>query len=153
MPIGKIIALLAEEGDDISNLQIPKDDVAPRRRRKREASPSVHPSTPNFRPTLHTGIAATSALPRGMGLPNTHDLSSHPYIGFLIENGITDAAKIKGTGVRGMLTKGDVLCVLGARVEPTRFFQVRSIPDSRSKHEQKTSQKAAASCEGAYFMT
>lgn len=43
----------------------------------------------------------------------------------LSENNVSsqDASKIKGTGVRGMLTKGDVLTFLGVVEKPTGSFK------------------------------
>lgn len=37
--------------------------------------------------------------------------------------GVQDPEKIKGTGVRGMLTKGDVLAFLGKASSPTGTFK------------------------------
>jgi len=41
----------------------------------------------------------------------------------LHEHGVQDPEKIKGTGVRGMLTKGDVLAFLGKASSPTGTFK------------------------------
>lgn len=41
----------------------------------------------------------------------------------LQEYGVQDPEKIKGTGVRGMLTKGDVLAFLGKASSPTGTFK------------------------------
>jgi len=41
----------------------------------------------------------------------------------LVENGISDADKLKGTGRRGMLTKGDVLAHLGKASSPTGTYK------------------------------
>lgn len=54
-------------------------------------------------------------------------MSSHPLfpsvLRLLEENGIQDADKIKGTGVRGMLTKGDVLAYLGKASGPMGTYK------------------------------
>ena len=44
-------------------------------------------------------------------------------IRLLIEGGVTDAEAIKGTGVRGMLTKGDVLAHLGRASNPLGTYK------------------------------
>jgi hypothetical protein len=49
----------------------------------------------------------------------------------LQENSVQDPEKIKGTGVRGMLTKGDVLAFLGKASSPTGTFKpVQLKPES-----------------------
>jgi hypothetical protein len=48
----------------------------------------------------------------------------------LQEHSVQDPEKIKGTGVRGMLTKGDVLAFLGKASSPTGTFkQTQLKPD------------------------
>lgn len=42
----------------------------------------------------------------------------------LQEYGVEDPEKIKGTGLRGMLTKGDVLAFLGKASSPTGTFKL-----------------------------
>lgn len=44
-------------------------------------------------------------------------------IRLLIEGNVADAEAIPGTGVRGMLTKGDVLAYLGRASSPTGTFK------------------------------
>ncbi|KAG2366786.1 single hybrid motif-containing protein [Suillus spraguei] len=90
--VGKVIALLAEEGDDISNLEAPKEESKPA------------PSTP-VAPPKHS----------------KHLLPS--VIRLLIEGNVVDAEAIPGTGVRGMLTKGDVLAYLGRASSPLGTFK------------------------------
>jgi pyruvate/2-oxoglutarate dehydrogenase complex dihydrolipoamide acyltransferase (E2) component len=41
----------------------------------------------------------------------------------LLENTVTNLEKIKGTGIRGMLTKGDVLTFLGKASNPLGTFK------------------------------
>ncbi|KAG7453024.1 single hybrid motif-containing protein [Guyanagaster necrorhizus] len=112
IPIGKVIAMLAEEGDDISNVQAPKEA---------EASPTsslpkqeAAPSTPHPAPTP---VAHSSS-------PPTHPRTLFPSVYRLLqENNITNAEQIKGTGVRGMLTKGDVLAFLGKASGPLGTYK------------------------------
>lgn len=46
----------------------------------------------------------------------------------LAENNIHDASKITGTGVRGMVTKGDVLTFLGRASGPLGTFKQSPTP-------------------------
>ncbi|KII89285.1 hypothetical protein PLICRDRAFT_110091 [Plicaturopsis crispa FD-325 SS-3] len=107
--VGKVIALLAEEGDDISNLQPPK-----------ESSPSPSQSPPQPQPQFPPTPSAPAPTPP----PKAHTPLKHTHPLFpsvhrlLLEAGITDADTITGTGVRGMLTKGDVLTFLGKASGP-----------------------------------
>ena len=115
VPVGKVIALLAEDGDDISNLKAPEDESPPAMPSK-EAAPSPTPTPPS----QSVSSSSSSAQPEHKNsgaiksskpvLPSVHRL--------LLENNISDADQIKGTGVRGMLTKGDVLAHLGKVSSP-----------------------------------
>jgi pyruvate/2-oxoglutarate dehydrogenase complex dihydrolipoamide acyltransferase (E2) component len=57
----------------------------------------------------------------------------------LQEYGIQDLEKIKGTGMRGMLTKGDVLAFLGKASSPTGTFkQTQLSPGSEATQPAQT---------------
>jgi pyruvate/2-oxoglutarate dehydrogenase complex dihydrolipoamide acyltransferase (E2) component len=57
----------------------------------------------------------------------------------LQEYGIQDLEKIKGTGIRGMLTKGDVLAFLGKASSPTGTFkQTQLSPGSEATQVAQT---------------
>lgn len=112
IPVGQLIALLAEEGDDISNLEIPKPKPAaakPDETPKSEAAPPPPPPSPAPpRPAKHI----------------EHSRPLFPSVSRLLqEHDIPNLEKIKGTGVRGMLTKGDVLAYLGKASSPTGTFK------------------------------
>ncbi|KAF8415899.1 single hybrid motif-containing protein [Boletus edulis BED1] len=111
--VGRVIALLAEEGDDISNLEAPKEE---------QSSPAPKAETSAATPS---SPPASQTPPEPVQEPKTH--SHHPthskhlmpsVIRLLIEGGVANAEVIKGTGVRGMLTKGDVLAHLGRASNP-----------------------------------
>jgi pyruvate/2-oxoglutarate dehydrogenase complex dihydrolipoamide acyltransferase (E2) component len=120
--VGQVIALLAEEGDDISNLEAPKEEVAP----KQESAPAKEQSTPP--PTSQTSSlpSSTSSGQEGTKL-HGHPTHSRPLfpsvLRLLTEHGIEDTEKIKGTGIRGMLTKGDVLAFLGKASGPMGTYK------------------------------
>lgn len=130
--VGKTIAMLAEEGDDISNIEAPKDDAP-------SAAPSSTPTDDKSKqtsdksapePSSQTAASTGSAAPSSQGSPSSN--AHHHFKGplfpsvqrLIAENGIEDAeSKIKGTGVRGMITKGDVLAFLGKAKTPTGSFK------------------------------
>lgn len=54
----------------------------------------------------------------------SHSRPLFPSVARLLhEHSVQDPEKIKGTGVRGMLTKGDVLAFLGKASSPTGTFK------------------------------
>ena len=54
----------------------------------------------------------------------SHSRPLFPSVARLLQgHGVQDPEKIKGTGVRGMLTKGDVLAFLGKASSPTGTFK------------------------------
>ena len=112
MPVGKLIALLAEEGDDLSNIEIPADapSAAPSASQSGPAEPPLPPPSP--------------LAPKG---PTDHIHPDGPVfpsvLRLLNEFHVSHFKKIEGTGVRGMLTKGDVLAFLGKASTPTGTFK------------------------------
>ncbi|WVQ79724.1 hypothetical protein IAT38_001824 [Cryptococcus sp. DSM 104549] len=127
IPVGQIIAILAEEGDDLSAIEIPSD-----------TSP---PSAPNSSPSSSSDPAAKTDVEepkRGGEEPKRvearkeetgevkvekhghkevkHDKPLFPSVSRLLqESDLTPSqiSSLKGTGRHGMLTKGDVLLALG----------------------------------------
>jgi len=117
IPVGKVIALIVEEGDDISNLEVPKEEGSKPSEPTRTAEPEKKPDTP------------PSSVPAP---PSPSESAVHIHIEgpvfpsvmrLLNEAGIKDYQKIKGTGVRGMLTKGDVLAYMGKASSPTGTYK------------------------------
>ncbi len=133
--VGKTIAMLAEEGDDISNVEVPKEEEAapaPKSASPEGSSNQADVTSDKSDPEPSTQTAAST----GKAAPSTPDSSSsnahHEFKGplfpsvqrLIAENDIQDAEnKIKGTGVRGMITKGDVLAFLGKAKSPTGSFK------------------------------
>ena len=120
VPVGRIIALLAEEGDDISNLQPPKEEKLAHKQATASSSPSPQAEPPKYAaettsspsPQLHSSTPLSHSRPL---FPSVHRL--------LLEFGVADLHSIKGTGVRGMLTKGDVLAFLGKASGPLGTYK------------------------------
>lgn len=120
VPVGKVIALLAEEGDDISNLEIPQEDSQPSQPKPESAA---KPESSTFTPpsTIPDKSGASPSVPPqrpAHGEPSSSRPLFPSVLRLLQEHGISDADKIKGTGVRGMVTKGDVLAYLGKASGP-----------------------------------
>ena len=110
MPVGKLIAVLVEEGDDPSNIEIPAEttSAAPTALRSEPAQPPSPSPSARKGPTEHVH-------PDGPVFPSVLRL--------LHELQVSNSSKIKGTGVRGMITKGDVLAFLGKASTPTGTFK------------------------------
>jgi len=130
--VGKVIALLAEEGDDISNLQPPQEDTSPRRQQKPESTSSSVPPPPAQEskppsPSPESKHAHSSTPPSHSRplFPSVHRL--------LLENDISKPSQIRGTGVRGMLTKGDVLAFLGKASGPMGTYKESPPPMAQTQ--------------------
>ena len=119
VPVGRVIALLAEEGDDISNLEAPKEEPKSALVQKPETSAATPtPPPPPFQ------ASEPAQAPKTHSHHPTHSKHLMPsVVRLLIEGGVTDAEVIRGTGVRGMLTKGDVLTYLGRASNPLGTYK------------------------------
>lgn len=113
--VGKIIAFLAEEGDDISNLQVPKEEA---KQSPKSEAPSSMTSSPPSTPQKLEPVQEVSVH---------HPTHSKPLLPsvlrLLVEHSVTNPETIKGTGVRGQLTKGDVLAYLGKASSPMGTYK------------------------------
>jgi len=133
VPVGKVIALLAEEGDDISNLEAPKEGP-PAQKTTSSAPPAPEPKKPQesqpTKPITHHGP------------PPRHTRPLFPSVQRLVlEHGITSLDAIKGTGVRGMLTKGDILAYLGKASGPTGTYRAPISPIEEANKNRKPTEK------------
>jgi len=117
--VGTLIAMLAEEGDDISNLQPPSESESKPVPKKEESTSSSSSSTSAPSPPQPQPSASTHHdFPKGPIFPSVMRLLAEHNVP------VKEAKKIKGTGVRGMLTKGDVLAHLGLASTPTGTFRI-----------------------------
>ncbi|BEI79649.1 hypothetical protein CcaverHIS002_0101780 [Cutaneotrichosporon cavernicola] len=116
VPIGEVIAVLAEEGDDLSKLEVPSD-LSPHQ----DAVPSVDAQeAPKEAPK-----EVKQAAPESSGV-KAHRQIDHskpmlPSVALLLqESSLSDeqVAEIKGTGLHGILTKGDILAAEGKIKSP-----------------------------------
>ncbi|CAE7176418.1 unnamed protein product [Rhizoctonia solani] len=144
--VGTLIALLAEEGDDISNLQPPAESESKSSESPKKEEQSTSASSAATAPTSRSSPSAPeSAVPSS---PH-HDFPKGPLfpsvMRLLAQHHVSskDAKKIKGTGVRGMLTKGDILAHLGLASTPTGTFKITQPKDTPA-----TVSKASTKAEG-----
>lgn len=126
--VGKTIAMIAEEGDDISNVQVPEDVAAPPAASSDPSAQTSDKSEPVASTQTAASTAAAAPSTPGASSSNAHHHFKGPLFPsvqrLIAENNIEDAeTKIKGTGVRGMITKGDVLAFLGKAKTPTGSFK------------------------------
>lgn len=122
IPVGQVIAWLADVGDDLSSLKIPdvKEEPIPKKEEKAEINSKEEPTKTSDKSTGHengqkklasshnSSSILNPANPAQTLLPSVHSL--------LGENKISreDAIKnIKASGKNGRLLKGDVLAYLG----------------------------------------
>ena len=131
--VGKIIALLAEEGDDISNLQPPAEEAKPE---PAQRSTTPEPETSKSEPAPTPSTSAPSHSHKHF----EHSRPLFPSVLRLLQaHNVDSLDKIKGTGVRGMLTKGDILAHLGLASGPTGTFKEKHGLD---EHKLKPGQKS-----------
>jgi len=129
IPVGKVVALLAEEGDDISNLEAPKEEAVAPPQLKEICSSSPPGSSPPAPRTPESHSGGTHELHSHTHVPLEHSRPLFPSVHrLLLENNVTNPEKIRGTGVRGMLTKGDVLTFLGKASNPLGTFKFGPSP-------------------------
>lgn len=107
IPVGQVIAVLAEQGDDLSSITIPETPAASASAQpKQEAAKSEQKAREQ---------------PRDERKHREHKEIKHgkplfPSVSRLLQESslsTEEMAKLKGTGRHGMLTKGDVLYALG----------------------------------------
>ncbi|KAF9356262.1 hypothetical protein BGX34_010017 [Mortierella sp. NVP85] len=96
VPVNEIIALLAEEGDDLSKIEIPKSNAAPKSEEKQTQAPKQEPQ--------HQQQTASTPSSKLLSPAVAH---------LLLQHHITDVTKIPSTGPKGRVLKGDVLAFLG----------------------------------------
>ncbi|KAF1965105.1 hypothetical protein BU23DRAFT_546502 [Bimuria novae-zelandiae CBS 107.79] len=119
VPVGARIAVTAEEGDDLSTLEIPAEESkpskseAPKEETKSKSAPV--PKEERFSaPAPKSSASGASKSGAGEATKQTYPL--YPSVQHLLkENGLPkeEADKIPATGPNGRLLKGDVLAYLG----------------------------------------
>ncbi|KAI9295114.1 CoA-dependent acyltransferase [Neoconidiobolus thromboides FSU 785] len=123
VPVGQAIAIIAEEGDDISNIEAPKEEA--------KAKEPVKEN--KVEKKIETKADVTMKQ-------DTTQKSTHlsPAVGHLISNyQIDDIKVITATGPKGRLSKGDVLNYINKNNIPKRKVeQVESRPIKLQANQQ-----------------
>jgi hypothetical protein len=118
--VGTRIAVVAEQGDDISALEIPPDETKPA---EKEASKSEVSTPAESKPDASKAAESKGqAHGKGIGKTHKHIYPLLPSVAQLVaEKGLDESAvsQITPTGPKGGLLKGDVLAYLGS-IESSR---------------------------------
>lgn len=165
--MGSRIAVLAEEGDDISSLGIPPEDN-PATSSASEFAPSSQPDTPSTSSSESSEQSQTKSQPSQPDAdrhpPSTsatkssgHTYPLYPSVQHLLHQNsipLSDASKIPASGPNGRLLKGDVLSYLGnieksySSEQSKRLTKMGHLDFSKvKKAEQKSEPKKEAKTE------
>lgn len=118
IPVGKTIAVLAEPGDDVATLELPKPEaggVAGQSSAPKEEPKPAKKEEPKAEPEVKAAAPSKTSV-SGRQAADAKQTLLPSVSGLLSANGISkeDAFKnIKATGPSGRLLKGDVLVYLG----------------------------------------
>ncbi|KAG0375679.1 pyruvate dehydrogenase complex dihydrolipoamide acetyltransferase component (E2) [Mortierella sp. AD032] len=137
--VNEPIALLAEEGDDLSKVEMPKSSGAPKAAAPAKEEKKETPA-PKQETTQH--VQQTASTP-------SSKLISPAVAHLLLQNHISDVTKIPSTGPKGRVLKGDVLAFLGkikARPAPEP-----TIPQPKTLPAPTKTASPAAPAPGAAF--
>lgn len=128
--VGERIAVMAEEGDDLSSLEVPAEDqsaVKGQEAKKEESAPQAEKAASSAepekssqsQPSESTSSSKPAAKPDATGQGGKAQMQTYPLYPsvqqLLHENGLpsSEADKIPASGPKGRLLKGDVLAYLG----------------------------------------
>ncbi|KAI9474057.1 MAG: hypothetical protein EXX96DRAFT_580456 [Benjaminiella poitrasii] len=108
-PVNSLIALLAEEGDDISNVEIPAEE------QQQQASSSVEVKKENDTAdtTSKTKVTASPISHHDIDTSKLKKSLSPAVLSLVTKYGIKDVGLIEPSGYGGRILKGDVLAYLG----------------------------------------
>ncbi|KAL2128602.1 hypothetical protein VTI74DRAFT_8953 [Chaetomium olivicolor] len=153
--VGTRIAVIAEEGDDISALEIPAEE-SPQPTKAAEAPETQTPPTPEPEAAPSTTPPKAAAKPGGKTSKQKYPLL--PSVAHLLkENGLDESAisGITPTGPNGRILKGDVLAFLGkinaktpsevsSRFEKASHLDLSNIKVAKAPEPKKVIVKEAA---------
>ncbi|KAL2164625.1 hypothetical protein VTH06DRAFT_3842 [Thermothelomyces fergusii] len=158
--VGTRIAVIAEEGDDISSLQIPPDET-PQAAKAAEAPKTQTPAAPAAPASPEPASTPATSPPKAPVKPGGKALNkSYPLLPSVIhllkQNGLDESAAsgITPTGPNGRLLKGDVLAFLGkinantpaqvsARFEKLSHLDLSNIKVAKAPEPKKAAAEAA----------
>ncbi|WFD44042.1 dihydrolipoyllysine-residue acetyltransferase [Malassezia psittaci] len=112
--VNKLIAYLAEEGDDLSSLELPKEQ---------ESSSAPASQSDSKRSQTSESTSETQVNSSSTNAPSKHISFKHTQLPSVMrlaqQNAIENLEdSVKGTGLHGLITKGDVLAHLGKVKSP-----------------------------------
>jgi hypothetical protein len=149
--VGTRIAVIAEEGDDISSLEIPPEDTP-----KKASAPKAPEKSSQPEPVPQEERTASEPTTNGATRGGKAQKQTYPLfpsvIQLLHENGIDESKvhEIPATGPKGRLLKGDVLVYLGkAKAESAsnveeRYNKLAHLDLSNIKVAEKKAEKKGA---------
>ncbi|KAF9418275.1 pyruvate dehydrogenase complex dihydrolipoamide acetyltransferase component (E2) [Podila epigama] len=142
--VNETIALLAEEGDDLSKIEIPKKTEAKAAPAKDEKKKEETPAPKK----------ESTHVPKTADTPSSKLLS--PAVAhLLLQHNITDVTKIPSTGPKGRVLKGDVLAFLGkikARPAPEPTIpQPKTLPPAAKPSPAASASGSTAAPSGAAY--
>jgi len=155
--VGTRIAVIAEEGDDISSLEIPADEN-PQPKAASQPAKSEQPPAPaaDFEPAASSSTPAEAKSQSSGKAPKRKYPMLPSVLHLLKENGLDESAisEVKPTGPNGRILKGDVLAFLGkidtktpsavsSRFEKNAHLDLSNIKLAKAP-EPKKAEKAAA---------
>jgi len=156
IPVGTRIAVIAEEGDDISALDIPADEASEPKSAAEPAKSEQPPAAAESQPSA-PAPAAPKAASKAHGKGPKRNYPPLPSVLHLLkENGLNESATsdIAPTGPNGRILKGDVLAFLGkinsnvpsdisTRFENNSHLDLSNIKVAKAPEPKKAEKKAA----------
>ena len=144
--VGTRIAVVAETGDDLASLEVPKDDSQP------IGTPAKEDSKADSSPKGEERVEKSERTASGSTQIHPVRLPLYPSVGHIVkEKGLSDEdlSKITPTGPGGRLLKGDVLAYIGSINSSTpstvssRFDKLAHLDLSNIKVAEKKEKPAA----------
>lgn len=114
MTVGSRIGVLADADDDLSTLEIPSEESAPKSEKKAAPPPKEEAKSPTPAPSKsesHSPPAPTKSTPSKSN-PQNKKYPLYPSVEVLLHTHNINADSINATGPNGRLLKGDVLAFL-----------------------------------------
>lgn len=156
VPVGEAIAVLAEEGDDLSKVEVPSD-LSPEKANvpkedDKPASSSTQESAPPAKESSSSASSSSSAPTHKHVELDTSKPMFPSVMRLLQESDLSQDAisKIKPTGRNGMITQGDVLAAMGKIKSPygtaEKLFTDPMLPGGRHASEVSECECACVAC-------
>ncbi|PWN43041.1 single hybrid motif-containing protein [Ceraceosorus guamensis] len=155
--VGRIIAMLAEQGDDISSVEVPSQATSSEAIGQSDAASSSSKSsvveTKRPQKTPPPSPSSSSQQSTQTHASMQHDERIFPSVARLLAEHHLKASEVKGTGVRGMLTKGDVLTHVGIANNPSGSAKSTSLGVAALGGPPKQGDKKVGTPEGSSART